>query len=426
MSPPRRRRFGERPSHLRVVPPWVDRNQPSYRPPAAKGAGARRGFGKTWWGQAWVDALEGRAQLDPNRLPRGRGYARSGAVLEVGVERGTVRASVQGSRREPYDVTVRVRMFTDEEWERVLAAVGAQVGHAAALLGGELAPEVADDVEAAGLDLLPGPGELQPRCSCPDWADPCKHAAAVCYLVADVLDADPFALLLLRGLRRERVLAALRSRRAVQPGVTSSPGAAAAAAGHSSDAGVPAAAAFDPAARRPALPAPPLPPARPGNPAVLACDPPTGHAVTAASMAALAADAAARAHALALGDDSAAALALDVPQDMARRAAEALGTPGLLVLAARAGIPGPALARRALAWRAGGRGALNVLEETWKPAPESLAEAIAALGPGARRRGNRVTHGDRQLRLGTDGLWYPLVRSGDGWDPSGPPTTTAG
>src|SRR4030095_278203 len=69
--------------------------------------------------------------------------------------------------------------------------------------------EVADDVRRAGTDLLPGPGELQPRCSCPDWADPCKHAAAVCYLVAGALDADPFSLLLLRGRRREQGLGAL-------------------------------------------------------------------------------------------------------------------------------------------------------------------------------------------------------------------------
>ena len=67
---------------------------------------------------------------------------------------------------------------------------------------------------AAGVDLLPGAGELQPRCSCPDWADPCKHAAAVCYLVADQLDADPFALFLLRGRDREQVMAGVRHQRA--------------------------------------------------------------------------------------------------------------------------------------------------------------------------------------------------------------------
>ena len=131
MSP---RRRGDRPPHLRVVPDWVreERGEPSHRPPAARGKGARRGFGQSWWGRAWVDAIEGRAQLDPNRLPRGRGYARSGTVGELDIGPGLVRASVQGSRPTPYDVTVRVRVFADDEWERVLAVVSAQVGRAAA------------------------------------------------------------------------------------------------------------------------------------------------------------------------------------------------------------------------------------------------------------------------------------------------------
>jgi uncharacterized Zn finger protein len=183
------------------------------RRPAAGPRRRRRGFGLTWWGEAWVTALEQRARLDPNRLPRGRSYARGGTVGELAIAPGEVRARVQGRRVRPYQVRVRVRVLEAEEWDRVLDAIAAQIGHAAALLDGELLPEVADDVRSAGTDLLPGPGELQPRCSCPDWDDPCKHAAAVCYLVAGALDADPFSLLLLRGRRRDEVLAALRARR---------------------------------------------------------------------------------------------------------------------------------------------------------------------------------------------------------------------
>ncbi|MDZ7732555.1 MAG: SWIM zinc finger family protein [Acidimicrobiia bacterium] len=89
-----------------------------------------------------------------------------------------------------------------------------RAAHAAALLDGDLEPGIVERPRAAGVELLPDAGHLQPRCSCPDWADPCKHAAAVCYLVADELDADPFALLELRGRRRDDVLAALRRRRA--------------------------------------------------------------------------------------------------------------------------------------------------------------------------------------------------------------------
>src|SRR5437764_12471516 len=115
------------PPYLRLV------REPSHRPPAARGKGARRGFGQSWWGRAWVDAIEGRAQLDPNRLPRGRGYARSGTVGELDIGPGLIRASVQGSAPTPYDVTVRVRVFADDEWRRALAVVAGQVGRAAAL-----------------------------------------------------------------------------------------------------------------------------------------------------------------------------------------------------------------------------------------------------------------------------------------------------
>ena len=112
-------------------------------------------------------------------------------------------ALVQGSRAKPYAVQLRVRQFTSGEWDRVLAAATAKAAHAAALLDGELDPAVVEHVNKAGIALLPEAGELGPKCSCPDWANPCKHAAAVCYLVADSMDADPFTILLLRGRTRD-------------------------------------------------------------------------------------------------------------------------------------------------------------------------------------------------------------------------------
>src|SRR5260221_667389 len=174
------------------------------------GAARRAEPGQTWWGRAWVEALEQRARLDPNRLPRGRDYARGGSVGQLVLAPGEVRAQVQGRKTVPYEVRIRVRRFADDEWDRVLEAISAQLGHAAAMLDGELPPEVAADVAAAGLDLLPAAGEVGPRCTCPDDADPCKHSAAVCYLVAGALDADPFALLLLRGRTRGEGLAGRR------------------------------------------------------------------------------------------------------------------------------------------------------------------------------------------------------------------------
>src|SRR5438105_171057 len=97
----------------------------------------RRTFGHTWWGKAWIDALEQRARLDPNRLPRGRTYARQDRVGDLTVSPGFVEAPVQGSRRQPYTVMIRVRPFTVAEWDRVLDAIAGRAAHAAALLAGD-------------------------------------------------------------------------------------------------------------------------------------------------------------------------------------------------------------------------------------------------------------------------------------------------
>lgn len=380
----------------------------------------RRGFGQTWWGRAWVDALEKRARLDPNRLPRGRSYARRGTVGDLTIAPGEVRAEVAGSRDRPYDVRVRVRTYNPEEWDAVLDALAGRLGHAAALLDGELPSEVAGELREADLDPLPGAGEVQPRCSCPDWADPCKHAAAVCYLVADELDADPFALLALRGRRRDEVLAALRSRRGMG---LPTPAGDDQGRGQG-DPGVPARVAWD---RQPApLPALPLPPSRPGLPTVLGVDAPAGSGIDTAALRLLAADAAARALDLARGASSG-GLELTPDEDVARWAAAALdaadGAPGidLGTLAGRAGVRPRELLRRALAWRAGGPGCLAVLDASWDAGPEALARGRALLGPGATGRRNRLTLGERQLRLGRDGRWYPFVKRGPTWDPDGPP-----
>lgn len=385
-------------------------------------AAGKRPFGATWWGRAWVDAIEQRAQLDPNRLPRGRTYARTGAVEGLQVSAGEITADVQGSRRTPYQVRVRVRAWADAEWEQVLEALAAQIGHTAALLDGELPPEVADDVRSTGLDLLPGPGEVQPRCSCPDWADPCKHAAAVCYLVADALDTDPFVLLALRGRGREELLAALRARRG--PGSTRVLGGGDRAAEPPRDLGLVGRDVWAAWAQRTAAgpvlaPVPPVPPRRPGAPTVLGVDAPPGSAVDAAALRQLATDTAARALALAFGASST-ALELDADQDLARWAHESMSS-SLDQLAVRSGVPARQLLRRALAWHQGGVEALRVLDEQWDPGVDAQVEGRALLGPGASVRRNRVTLGDRQLRLGHDGRWYPYRKAGTGWDPDGEP-----
>ncbi len=407
------------------------------------GAGpGQQEFGRTWWGRAWLEALEQRARLDPDRLPRGRDYARSGAVGDLTLAPGEARAQVQGRKTEPYEVRIRVRRFTDDEWDRVLAAISARLGHAAALLDGELPPEIADDAASAGLDLLPGGGEVGPRCSCPDDADPCKHSAAACYLLTDALDTDPFVLLLLRGRTRDQVLAGIRARRrgaatgpAVVPGAGTEGQASAAAPPVASrsaiDEGVDARTAFGTPASSGPIPALPLPPRRPGSPAALPVDPPPWRSGLRNDLVELAADAASRAWDMAMGLSADAGLNLDPDADLARRAARALGTPAFAALAARSGVRGRDLARQALAWRQGGLTGLESLRAEWDPAAEDpdAVELLTAARSALRAKtdaaqtinGNRITAGHLQLRLGRDLRWYPYARSDEDWEPSGSP-----
>lgn len=391
-------------------------------------AGSRRGYGQTWWGRAWVEALERRASLDPNRLPRGRTYARQGTVGELSIDAGEVRAPVHGSRARPYQVRVRVRTYADHEWDTVVEVLAGRLGHAAALLDGELPPEVADQLRSIDLDLLPGAGDVQPRCTCPDWADPCKHAAAVCYLVATALDEDPFLLFQLRGRSRPELMAALRARRGDGP--IAAPRRAEQTSAWATDAGM---LARDAWARQPApLPSTPLPPKAPGRPTVLGTDPPPSTGVSAEALRFLAADAARRAWALSHGTASS-GLELTVDEDLARHAAGGLAAPGegapgpvdhggMAELARRAGIPPRTLLRWALAWRDGGSAGLGVLREASSADPGALQAARALLGPEATTWRNRVTAGDRQVRIGPDGLLYPFRRTGGAeWEPDGPP-----
>jgi uncharacterized Zn finger protein len=401
-------------------------------------------FGGTWWGRAWLEALEQRARLDPDRLPRGREYARSGAVGDLTLAPGEARARVRGRKTQPYVVRIRVRQFTDDEWDRVLAAISARLGHAAALLDGELPPEIAEDAASAGLDLLPGGGEVGPRCSCPDDADPCKHSAAACYLLADALDADPFVLFLLRGRTRDQVLAGIRARRrGAAPGRAAGPKVTPAGQGGTgvpsvashpvTDEGVDARTAFGAPSSLAPIPAVPLPPQRPGSPAALPVDPPPWRSGLRDDLLELAADAASRAWEMAVGLSADAGLSLDPDADLARRAARALGTPAFTALAARSGIRERDIARQALAWRHGGMTGLELLRTEWDPVTEDTdaaellktARAVLRAKTGAAEtiKGNRITASHLQLRLGRDLRWYPYARSGEDWEPSGPPET---
>ncbi len=170
-------------------------------------------FASTWWGNAWIAALEASA-LDPARLARGRTYAREGHVDTITVEPGRIRAYVHGSRPRPYRAELRMRTLTPTDWDRLLDAAVADPAHLTALLTRDMPQALATTADHTGVPLLPGHGDLVPTCTCPDRGHPCKHAAALTYQTARILDADPFVLLLVRGAEETRVLDELARRNA--------------------------------------------------------------------------------------------------------------------------------------------------------------------------------------------------------------------
>jgi len=174
---------------------------------------SRRGaIGESWWSRRFLSAVE--SVLTGGRLSRGRTYARQGQVIDMGIGAGLVVAQVQGTRRTPYGVQISMPALSDERWAAVIDVLAGQAGYTARLLAGELPHEIEDVFAQAGVALFPERGShLITNCTCPDWATPCKHAAAVCYLMAEAFDDDPFQLLAFRGREREVLLAELRARR---------------------------------------------------------------------------------------------------------------------------------------------------------------------------------------------------------------------
>jgi uncharacterized Zn finger protein len=174
---------------------------------------SRRGaIGESWWSRRFLSAVE--SILTGGRLTRGRTYARQGQVIDLGIGSGLVVAQVQGTRRTPYGVQISMPAASDERWAAIVETLAGQAGYAARLLAGELPHEIEDVFAEAGVALFPERGShLVTSCTCPDWATPCKHAAAVCYLMAEAFDDDPFLLLAFRGREREALLAELRARR---------------------------------------------------------------------------------------------------------------------------------------------------------------------------------------------------------------------
>lgn len=162
-------------------------------------------FASNWWAKRWLAALK--AIGASSRLNRGKRYARSGQVLSIDIDKGFITAQVQGSRKKPYTCVVQVPELPAKKWQAVANRIIQSPALVAQLLAGTL-PEVIEQVFVeAGTWLFPtSRAELQTDCSCPDWENPCKHLAAVCFLLGEEFDRDPWQYLMFRGATRDELL----------------------------------------------------------------------------------------------------------------------------------------------------------------------------------------------------------------------------
>lgn len=166
--------------------------------------------GRSWWAREFVASMED-AALDLPLLRRGRRFAGSGRIGPITISPGRIGADVDDPDGA-FPVQVRLDVLDDGQWGRLLDQVAAEAGHLAALVDGELPRALVESATAAGVHLLPGIGDLESECTCPDIGDPCQHAAALCYQTAWLLDDDPFVLTLLRGRDRAALVGDLAPR----------------------------------------------------------------------------------------------------------------------------------------------------------------------------------------------------------------------
>ena len=165
----------------------------------------RGAFGQSWWAKRWVSVLE--SFNIGARLQRGRSYARGGQVASIEISEGLVTAKVQGSRKTPYSVIIKIKALSKTEWGQIASALTGQAFFIAKLLSGQMPENIEDVFKEVKLSLFPDKlKDIDTDCSCPDWSNPCKHIAAVYYLLGEEFDRDPFLIFKLRGMDRDELL----------------------------------------------------------------------------------------------------------------------------------------------------------------------------------------------------------------------------
>ncbi|MBP9128548.1 MAG: SWIM zinc finger family protein [Elusimicrobia bacterium] len=176
-----------------------------------------RGIAESFWGQAWCRNLESYSDYS-NRLPRGRTYVRNGSVIDLQVEPGSVKALVMGS--ELYRITISISPLNKNRWGKIRRECGGKIASLLELLQGRLSHAVMETVSRRGEGLFPTPQEIKLNCSCPDWADMCKHVAATLYGVGARLDHKPELLFQLRKVDHQDLIMDVGSAKTLTQGQT--------------------------------------------------------------------------------------------------------------------------------------------------------------------------------------------------------------
>lgn len=158
----------------------------------------------SWWGNAWCENLERYADYD-NRLDRGKRYVRTGSVVDLKIQKGKVAARVQGRRKAPYKVEIRISPLSEERCQYALEQCGRKIQNLEMLISGNF-PEELKNLFSGEKGLFPEPKEISFNCSCPDWALMCKHVAAVLYGIGARFDENPMLFFELRGIDVERFI----------------------------------------------------------------------------------------------------------------------------------------------------------------------------------------------------------------------------
>lgn len=162
-------------------------------------------FVKKWWGKRWIEVLE--SFHIGARLSRGRSYARQGQVTDLEISKGLVNAKVQGSYSSAYKVEIKLNAYSNEQWKGISETIAEHHSIVLKLISNEMPEEIEEIFNSVNFNLFPKKmNDLRTTCSCPDYSNPCKHIAAVFYLMAEAFDEDPFLLFKLRGIERNEFI----------------------------------------------------------------------------------------------------------------------------------------------------------------------------------------------------------------------------